>query len=293
MPVILVLLASSALTTMGLGASSTATPVPTMHTKAPINDDLARALGFLKDLDKTRLFEKAYAEQVLQEIEIVRASELYEGDFKAGVDQVRMIALWAADRTKDATTQADAIFAGGTASPEILAIAFTIAADADPQKAVAYLERADKDLLTPEQRATFKDGIEEDSVSAIMQPLFRARNQADLARLSEGLLKFEWPGDVHSQRHDHQRFLALKGRLAKADVVGARALARQISAPDMALELLVAKAYDGLMEDGDRPALVAALISAEDRRDRQGARSETRRPEAGSQARPISTVARS
>jgi tetratricopeptide (TPR) repeat protein len=237
-----------------------------MHTKASPTGAVARAFEFLATLDEARLFEKAYAERVLNEIEIVRASEFYEGEVKAGLDPGRMIALWVADRPKDAMIQADAILAGGTASADIHVLAFTIAASADPQKAISYLERADRDLTTPEERAALKDGIDENAVSAVMQPLRRARNKADLARFAEGLLRLGWPSDVQSERHDYQRMLAIDGRLAKGDAVGARALARQITVPGVVLELLVAKAYDGLLEDDDRPALLAALISAEDRR---------------------------
>lgn len=267
MRILSVLLATSCVMAVPLSATPKVDrAVPTQSDEAPRNDPVARAFDFLKTLDQARLIEKAYAERVLQEIDIVRASDRYEGDVRTGIDLLRLIALWGADRGKEAIATADGLFARGTTEPEIYSVAFGVAAAIDPQKAVDYLERADKNLAPPAQRANFKDSLDEQTVSAVNQALARAKDQAGLARLAEGLLAFEWPGDVQFARQNYQRMTALKGRLAKGDVAGARTLARQIADPATALELLVVKAYDPLLDATDRVARLAALIEVEDGR---------------------------
>lgn len=248
--------------------------VPTKPTAAPSNDSVSRALDFLGSLDENRMFEKAYANRVLQEADIVRASDRYEGDIRTATEMARLVALWATDRNKEAFAAADALLARGVPVPEIYTLAFEFAGRSDPQKAVDYLESASENLATPEQRATFKDSLDDETVSAVGQTLTIAKDKVARARLAEGLLKFGWPGDHQFARQDGLRMTALKGRLAKGDVAGARALARQIADPSTGLELLVAKAYDPVTDAGDRVARLTALIEAEDQRSAKALRAK-------------------
>lgn len=267
MRILSVLLAASFVMAVPLGASPTVDrSVPTKRTEVPPTDPVARAINFLAALDDARMFEKAYAERLLRETDVIRASDLYEGELRTVTDMMRVIALWGADRSPEAMVAADAIFARGETIPEMHSIGFALAANSDAHKAVVYLERAEKDLITPAERATFKSGIDTQLVSAVSQPLAQARDRAAQARFAEGLLKFDWPGEIEFARHDSQRMTALKGRLARGDVAGARTLARQVADPSAALELLVVKAYDPLVDATDRVARFAALVGTEDRR---------------------------
>ncbi len=67
MRITLILLASSALASMPMAAAAITTVVPTTQAETQRNDPVARAFDFLENLDDGRLFEKDYAERVLQE----------------------------------------------------------------------------------------------------------------------------------------------------------------------------------------------------------------------------------
>lgn len=244
---------------------TTAAAIPTKSEEAP-NDAVARALDFLGALDQARMFEKAYAERLLREADIIRASDRYEGDIRKATDLTRVIALFGAGREKEAFAAADAIIASGTAMPELYALAFQLAAVSDAPKAVGYLERADQNLVTAAQRASFRDGLTDTTVSAVSQTLAQAKNKVAGARLAEGLLKFGWPGENQFASQNWLQMKALRGRLVKGDIAGARTLARQIAYPPAALELLVLKEYDPIVEASDPGARVTALIAAEDAR---------------------------
>lgn len=240
--------------------------LPTTHAPSPPGGKLARALDFLSELDNQRIGEKAYAKRLLEAIDVVRASSHFEGDKRHAVDLLRVLALWGSGQTKEALADADAMTASGAALPEIYLLAIQLAAATEPLKAVEYLDRADKHLLAPEPRGTFTVDLDDDSVFAIRRALTKAKNNPAHARFAEGLLKFDWPGEAQFAVEDDLRLTALQGRMAQGNVAGARTLARQISNPSTALELLLLREYDALVDSPDRVARFAALVAAEDER---------------------------
>jgi tetratricopeptide (TPR) repeat protein len=244
---------------------TTAEATPTKRFEVP-DDALSRALAFLGEFDQTRMFEKTYAERILREVEIIRASDRYEGDIRKAADLARVIALAGLGREKEAFAVADAMIASDTATPELYALVFELAALSDAPRAVDYLERADENLVTAAQRTSFGAGLTESFAFAVSRTLKRAKNKVARARLAEGLFKFGWPGGDNFANQNWLQMELLKGRLAKGDVAGARLLARQVASPELALELLIVKEYDPVVEASDPGARVGALLAAEEAR---------------------------
>ena len=246
------------------GAVPTLERAPPTQRQAPDDAAVQRAVDFLAELEDERMTDKAYAERLLKEVDVLRASDHYVGEARDATDMLRLLALWVLERKDEALAAADATTANGGQMREIYKLSIQVAGAYDAARAVTYLERADKYLVTAEQREAFKAGLDDDGMWSIRRALYKAKDKPAPSRWAEGLLKFDWPGEAVYDGHNLIRYDAIDGRLARKDVVGARALASQIGHPATALEMLVLKDYDALFDVPDRGAHLAQLIAAED-----------------------------
>lgn len=215
-------------------------------------------------IDTGRLLrDKPYAEQTLNQLEVLRKSEHYSGEGRFGIDVLRMIALEGTGRSREAFALGRTLTKQKPGDPNLQFLSFSFGVFVDPDSALDELEFADRTLVSEAARKEFRDGIDLDLVAALRQPFYARKDKEKLARSAQALLSFGWPDPDQAAMADSLRRDVVEAKLRRGDLATARTLAAALLAPDTVLPLLVTKRYDPLVE-GDRIARLERAVAAFD-----------------------------
>jgi hypothetical protein len=233
-PLLAILLAASACPSAAAYAPTTA-----------IADPVQSALESVADVDPQRLLaDREYARSVLRQIQVLRASQLYEGELKPGLDMLEATALVGAGEEVKALDALLPLIRQQPQEASLHTLAFILSAWHRPAIAPEVATVADRSLREQTARAKFREGLEIDAVARAWRDL--AETPASKARLAEALLNFGWPTDAEIEFRDRLRLEVVKDRLGRGDVTGAATMADRITAPTLLLKLVTEARYTSL-----------------------------------------------
>jgi len=250
-----------------LAAAATAAAAP----PATGQDKTAReAPGIGDEIDAERLLrEKAYAEQVLAQIEALRKSDQYSGDLRGQIDRLRMLALIGSDRLQDAFSQATQLTKAYPGDPSLHYTAFLLGVETGSDRTLEELEAADRSIVSKKDRATFREALQTDTVAYFRRPFFIAKDKDRIGRSAQTLLNFEWPGPLQLEYEDRLRLDVADRLLVRGDQAGAKKLVFALRTASPVLETLIVRKWDPIRDTGDPAERLAQSIAASDEATRQ------------------------
>lgn len=267
MRIIAALLAAA---TMATASQAIAQPAASPSVSDAAAEEASAALA---NADMDRLFEdKAYAEQTLAHIEVLRKNSRYSGDRQSAIDRVRMFALVGANRLADAFAQASELTRATPGDPALHFFAFLLGVDSGSDLALEELEFADQSLASRDDRIHFRDSLKSETVGYFRRRFFIANDKDRIARSAQALLNLGWPGPHKLDYADRLRIDSAEGLVAKGDIAGAKKLLFEVQSAEPVLQILVAKKWDAIRDSGDPAERLAQGIAASDQASAQALR---------------------
>lgn len=255
----ILLLAAAAAVAAPVGVAQAGTIQP-----AEAIGEADRALQTITETDTVRLFkDKAYAQEILAQVEIARRSGHYSDEFRPLIDRVRMIALAGSGQITEAFAQARELTRSTPGDPDLHFLAFALGVDARTDGALDELEFAAR-ALSEGGRNTFAESLDSDLVNEFRRRFYLAKDKPRIARAALALLDLGWPGPHKLDWADGLRLEAAEGLLAKGDTLGARKLIFSLRTTKSILRTLISRKWDALREAGDPLERLSQSIAASD-----------------------------
>lgn len=223
----------------------------------------SQAIDGLADLDTDRIWtDPEYAKRVLAQGDLIKAS-FKDPELLFAADSVRMLALVALGRDREALSVARDLTVARPHEPAPQMMAFAVAAMHDPREAVAILETAERSLTAADTRSEFRSSIEEELLFSIVRSI--RKDEALKSRFAEALLRLGIPTNTRIHTADVLRKMAIEARLRKGDIARARGLAGDIRDPGTFITLLTSAEFEPARPAGAPEGALRTAIAAFDR----------------------------
>lgn len=255
-----------------LAAATIPSPPPVGNERAAqpaemVGNRLAAFEALVAAFDPDRVFvDDAYASAVLELVEEMEPDLRSLDRELAAARFLKGYALIGLERSDEASAVAEQMIAmaGSSKSSGYTILLLSQMMVDDAAGALQTIERASMDLGEGSLAAPFRALLTPEMVLYTGYAASEREDDTGGYRLSEALLKLGWDGHDDPALVDFHRLQALKGRVEKGDLSGAKAIFPKIESPRGAIGIFASKRYDALFDPGfDRPAAVVSMLAAE------------------------------